>query len=120
MELVLPSVGGAVLELGFGPIGGKCDSDYPFFTDSLYGVETAGPCRGPYFLVAEQESKQRSRPGGGAELLSPAPKSRPPPGPSSGAHFWWSVLEFRLTPKASLPPGGRWLGEAETDEECGR
>ena len=57
------------------------------FTDSLYKDDGSGPCRGPYFLVAEQESKQRSQPGGGAELLAPAPKSRPPPGPPPGARY---------------------------------
>ena len=51
---------------------------YALCCESLYWVGCAGPCRGPYFLVAEQESKQRSRPGGGAELLSPDPKAALP------------------------------------------
>ena len=51
------------------------------------------PAAGLTFLF-RQESKQRSRPGGGAEFVAPAPKSRPPPGPPPGAHFRFCRLRF--------------------------
>ena len=85
-----------------------------FYRLSLQGIGS-GPCRGPYFLVAEQESKQRSRPGGGAELLAPAPKSRPPPGPLSGAHFWWPVLDFGLALEGVIPSPGEKVARRSRD-----
>ena len=48
-----------------------------------------------YFLVFEQESNQRNRPGGALTAAAPASEP-PPPGPFPGAHFRECTMRFYL------------------------
>jgi hypothetical protein len=52
---------------------------------TLLQTATSNPCREPYFLVTEQESKQRSQLRGGFELFAPANKATSPKNPSRPA-----------------------------------
>ena len=52
---------------------------------TLLQTTTSNPCGGPYFLVTEQESKQRTQLRGGFELFAPANKATSPKNPTRPA-----------------------------------
>ena len=73
---------------------------------------TAVPCRGPYFLVAEQESKQRTQLRGGFELFAPANKATSPKYPSrhaftvDSARFRCGISKIRNILRSTPSAGG--------------